>query len=418
MIRPFVIIVCCLFHIISAFGQITLEECWEKAEKNYPLAAQYGLIEKTKEYNLSNAGKGYLPQISLSGKASYQSDVTELPFSLPEIGPLKLSKDQYQIMAEIRQNIWDGGEIHYQKQQTEAVSNEAYEQLNVKMYALHERITQLFFGILLLNEQLEQNRLLQEDLQRSLQNVAAYCENGLAGEADIDAVRVELLHARQQHISLSATRESYVHILSLFTGDTLQAEELVKPAPIRFSGRNIERPELQLYHAQEDRITVQQKMLKTSYMPRLSLFAQGAYGNPGLNMLKNTFEPYYIVGIRLGWNFGSLYTLRNNRLRLETEQEQVRNNMETFLFDTRLQMIEQDAAILSLQEQMREDDEIIRLRTNIRKAAEAKVANGTLSVTEMLSEITKENQARQTRTIHEIRLLMDMYKLKQITNHP
>ena len=151
-------------------------------------------------------------------------------------------------------------------------------------------------------------------------------------------------------------------------------------------------------------------------MPRLSLFAQGGYANPGLDMLKNEFQAYYVVGARLSWNFGSLYTLKNDRRKLDAERMTVRSNAETFLFNTRLQLTEQDASIRSLRQQMQEDDEMIRLQSNIRRAAEAKAANGTLSVIDMLQEINKESQARQNKSLHEVQLLLDIYQRKYLTN--
>ena len=151
-------------------------------------------------------------------------------------------------------------------------------------------------------------------------------------------------------------------------------------------------------------------------MPRFSLFAQGAYGNPGLNMLKDSFEPYFIVGAKVSWRFGSLYTLKNDRKKLHTERLQVQNNRDVFLLNTRIALTEQEQAIHSLRKQMEEDDEMIRLRINIRKAAEAKVANGTLTVTEMLRELTHESLAKQNKALHEIQLLIKLYQQKHITN--
>ena len=152
-------------------------------------------------------------------------------------------------------------------------------------------------------------------------------------------------------------------------------------------------------------------------MPRLGLFVQGAYGNPGLNMLKNEFTPYYVAGVRLSWNFGSLYTLRNDRRVIDTSRRQLDSNRDVFLFNTRIQATQQESAVESVRRQMVDDDEIIRLRTNIRKASEAKVANGTMTVTDMLRDMTSENLARQTKALHEVQLLMNIYQLKYTTNN-
>lgn len=188
---------------ISTRAQVTLDECRHAAQENYPLVRQYNLIQLAEQYNLSNASKGNLPQINISGKASYQSDATTFPIDIPGIGIKGLPKNQYQALIEVQQNIWDGGQIHHQKKEIEAVSQENKYQLDVSMYALNEQVNQVFFGILLLNEQLHQNALLHDNLQRNLKNIEAYRNNGIANDADVDAVKVEILNTKQQRIQLS-----------------------------------------------------------------------------------------------------------------------------------------------------------------------------------------------------------------------
>mgnify|MGYP000181650770 FL=1 len=208
-------------------------------------------------------------------------------------------------------------------------------------------------------------------------------------------------------------------MLSLLVGEALSPETVLeKPVPQSMVSAvsEIRRPELALFDAQGAGLQVQEKALNVRHLPQFGLFVQGAYGNPGLNMLKNEFSPYYMAGVRLSWNFGSLYTLKNDRRVIEKKRQQLDNNRDVFLFNTRLEMTQQDQAIHSLEKQMRDDDEIIRLRTNIRKAAEAKVANGTLTVTEMLRELTNESLARQSKAMHEIQRLMGIYQLKYTIN--
>lgn len=398
-------------------AQVTLEDCQQKTQANYPLVRQYDLIEKTKEFNLANASKGYLPQFALSAKATYQSAVTELPVQIPGVDIKGVPKDQYQVMLELRQTIWDGGAIRSQKEMAKAVSDVDREKLNVDMYALNERVNQIYFGILLLDEQLVQNDLLQEELARSLKQVSAYMENGIASQADVDAVKVEQLSTKQKRIELAATRQAYLNMLSLLVGEEIAPNtQLLKPEDTLPSVLDNNRPELLWFEAQSGRLQVQQESLKNRYMPNFGLFVQGAYGNPGLNMLKDEFAPFYVAGVRMSWNFGSLYTLHNDRKLIDTGRRQLESNRDVFLFNTRLQATQQNSAVMSMRKQMVDDEEIIRLRTNIRKAAEAKVANGTLTVTEMLREITAESLARQTKAVHEIQLLMNIYQLKYTMN--
>lgn len=403
-----------------AHAQLTLDECQREAQANYPLVRQYGLIEKAREYDLSNAGKGYLPRFSLSGKATYQSDITQLPVEIPGINVKTAPKDQYQVMLELQQTIWDGGDIRNQKRLTRAASDVDMEKQNVDMYALNDRINQLFFGILLLDEQLNQNQLLQDDLGRTHKQVSNYIINGIATQSDLDAVSVEQLNAKQRRIELETSRQAYINMLSAFIGKEIPlGTTLQKPVAEDTGSVNgiNNRPELRLFEVQGEQLRVQEATLNARVMPRFGLFVQGAYGNPGLNMLKDEFSAYYMAGVRMSWNFGSLYILKNDRRRIDNSRRQIETGRDVFLFNTRLQATQQDAGVLSMRRQMADDDEIIRLRENIRRAAEAKVENGTLTVTDMLREITNENLARRTKALHEVQLLMNIWQLKYILNN-
>ena len=406
--------------------ELTLEECQQQAQAYYPLIKRYGLIEKTKEYNISNANKGYLPQFSLSAKASYQSDVTEIPIDLPGIDIRGMRKDQYQAMLQLDQVVWDGGNIRARKEVTRATSEVDKQQLEVDMYAVNERVNQLFFGILLLEEQLGQNQAMQEELQRNYDNVQAYVENGIANQADLDAVKVEQLNNIQQRYTLEATHCAYGGMLKIMinhptplTGNALKKPDvntLLYKGGTTYTAGFIRRPELNLFAAQDRQLEAQRRQLTARNLPKLGVFVQGAYGNPGLNMLKNEFSAYYIAGVRLSWDFGNLYTHKNESRQLTLEQQDVNVQKETFLFNTHLEVTQDNSEIKKLTELMKNDNEIITLRNNIRKSAQAKVANGTLTVTEMLREVTAEDLARQDKILHEIQLLSAIYELRNTTN--
>lgn len=402
-----------------AHAQLTLEGCQHSAQTNYPLVRQYGLIEKAREYNLENAGKGYLPQFTISGKATYQSDVTKLPVDVPGIDIKSMPKDQYQVMLEVLQNIWDGGDIRSKKQLTQATSEIDRGKQEVDMYAQNDRVNQLYFGILLLDEQLKQNQLLQEDLGRTHQLVSNYMANGIANQSDLDAVSVEILNTKQKRIELESSRQAYLSMLSIFIGKEIASRTTLEKPTDTFESTSLvnNRPELRWFDAQGGQLNVQESSLKTRFRPRFALFVQGAYGNPGLNMLKDDFSAYYVAGVRMSWNFGSLYTLRNDRRLIDNNRRKLETSRDVFLFNTNLQSTQQSSAIQSMRRQMVDDDEIIRLRVNIRKAAEAKVENGTLTVTDMLREITAENLARQTKALHEVQLLMNIWNLKYTLNN-
>lgn len=402
------------------YGQLSIENCYKKAQANYPQVKQYGLIEQSKEFNISNANKGYLPQVSFSAKATYQSAVTKLPITLPNVTIEGLNKDQYQSVVEVNQSIWDGGVIRNQKKITEASSAVDKQKLDVDMYAINDRVNQLFFGILLIDEQIKQNLLLQDELKRNYNQISAYITNGIANQADLDAVKVNQLSTAQRKVELDATRKAYREMLSALIGEEIkEGTSLVKPsfAEEASLSSTVNRPELRLFEAQSNLFETQKSMVDAKNLPKLGVFVQGGYGNPGLNMLKNEFTPYYVAGARLSWNFGSLYTKKNDKKLLDNNLQNVAIQKETFLFNTNLKMTQQSNEIDKIKQLMRDDDEIIRLRTNIKKASEVKVEHGTLSVTDLLRDINSEDQAKQSKVLHEIQLLISIYNYKNSTNN-
>ena len=406
-----------LFLPVVGMAQLRLQDCRDLARQNYPSVQQLDLLKRTEEFTLKNIAKGYLPQVSFSGKVSYQSDVTRLPFDIPGID-FGMEKDQYQAVLEVNQLIWDGGALQNRKQTARVEHAVQQQEVEVGLYALNDRVDELFFGVLLCDAKLEQNALLKNQLELNLAQVQACVAEGIANQADLDAVRVEVLGAEQTERELKAFRKTYASVLGWLTGRQQLADEVfVRPEiPSAGTGEN-RRPELKLYELQRSRLDVQRKGLSVQYYPKLGFFAQGAYGDPGLNLLKGGFEFYYVAGVRLTWNFGSLYTLKNDRKLIDLNRRRVDVQQETFLLNNRMEQEQYDRQVEKLRDLMKNDDELIRLRGNIRRSAEAKMKNGTLSVTEMLREVTAENQARQTKVLHEIELLQALYDLQNVTNN-
>lgn len=406
---------------ISLWGQDrpkwSIEELQQRAEKNYPLAKQYGLIEQSRDYTLSNASKGYLPQLGLSARATFQSDVTQLPAAMPGVKPM--NKDQYQAVVELNQTIWDGGAIEAQKKLARASSETELKRAEAELYAVRERVNQLFFGTLLIEEQLRQTDIFISELSNSFKKISAFVDNGIATKSDLDAVRVEILKADQKREELTMTNSTYRDMLAALTGvQEVKDNILIKPkADLHNASGEINRPELGVFDAQMKLLTSQKSGIKASTMPRFNLFLQGGYGNPGLNMLKNEFSTYYIGGVRLVWNFGSFYTKGNSLKQLESSRERIRVQRETFLFNNSLAERQQINEVDKLAKQLATDEEIIGLREGIKKAAEKRLEEGTISVSDLIREINAENLARQERATHEIMHLMAIYSIKYLKNN-
>jgi outer membrane protein TolC len=413
----------------STAQNLTVEACQEKATANYPLIKQYGLIEKTAKFNISNANKGFLPQLTFSAKATYQSAVTQIPASLGTVlsglthQPFSfpaLPRDQYQAVLEATQVLWDGGVISSQKRITNASTDLEKQSLDVDLFALKDRVNQLFFGILLLSDQLKQNDILKNDLQTNYDLFVAYKKNGVANQSDLDAIKVEQINAIQHESDLKSSRNSYCMMLSALTGlKVTDQSELTKPESdfTALNDSTNHRPELRLFDAQTRLYENQKSLLTAGNLPKLSAFVQGGYGQPGLNMFTTGFSPFYVGGLRLSWNISGFYTQKNNINKLELSKKTVEVQRETFLFNNNLATKQQKNDIEKLQSTLSNDIEIIRLRQNIKKATTAKVENGTATESDLIREINAENQARQLKSLHEIQLLMTVYQLKNNINN-
>ena len=422
--RKFIIItlliVNCQLSIVNLFAQLTIEECFTKARANYPLIKQYDLIEQAKTYNIAATNKNWLPQVSLTGKASWQSDVTTFPERFLEMidnmGITDIAfptKDQYNIALNLSQILWDGGIMATQKKMATVNADVNREQTEVNLYALYSQINQLYFNILTLNEQLKQNQLFVEELERNYSKIESYIENGIALRSDLDNVKVSILDAKQRATEMKSYQKAGMAVLSAFIGETIvDPTDLVRPQLTETQSGITNRPELKLFSAQNKQFEIQSQMLYTKGMPRIALFATGALGNPGLNMFKSGFTPYFIGGLNLSWSFGGLYTMQDDKRSLVNLQKNVEIQKEVFLFNTNQKLTQQNADIEKYRELLKQDDEIIELRTRIKNTSAAKVENGTLTVSDYLRDVTNENIARQIKTLHELHLLQTVEQLR------
>ena len=420
MYRKPILLIFMLLLTVQAFAQLSLEACYEKARANYPLIKQYDLIEQAKTYNIAATNKNWLPQLSLNRKASWQSDVTTFPDKFLEMidnmGITSIAfptKDQYNIALNLSQVLWDGGIMATQKKIATVNADVNREQSEVNLYALYSQINQLYFNILSLNEQLKQNQLFVEELERNYKIIESYIENGIALRSDLDNVKVSILDAKQRATEMRSYQKAGMDVLGAFIGEAItNPSDLERPKFVEAQTEIKSRPELKLFSAQNKQLEIQSQMLYTKGMPRISLFATGALGNPGLNMFKSGFTPYFIGGLNLSWNFGGLYTMQDDKRNFANLQKNIEIQKEVFLFNTQQKLTQQNTDIEKFKEFLKQDDEIIELRTRIKNTSAAKVENGTITVSDYLRDVTNENIARQIKTLHELNLLQTISQTK------
>lgn len=411
MTRKFFLLAMILLPI--AVHALSLNEARSMARDNYPAIRQYRMIEQSRDFTLDNVMKVWLPQVSISAGAYGFTDILKSDKKMEQAG-MDMNNFMANASVMIKQSVYDGGQIAARKKVVWAESQVQKQQLDVSMYAINEQVDQLFFGILLLDEQLKQNALLKKDLATSEQTIRSMMIEGIANQTDLDAILVERLKAEQQNESLLASRQSYLRMLGVFVGKDLAAaaETLEKPAQ-GYVRANVNRPELKYYASQNLLLDAQRKQLNTQLRPTVGIFGMGMVHSKMSDMLNNGMM---MAGVSVSWNIGALYTRKNDIRKIEVQRQINDSQREVFLFNNRLQNEEADGAIASLKRQIEKDEEIIRLRENIRGKSDRKVELGTKSVNELVSDINAVSLARAQKAMHEIQLLKEIYRQKNINN--
>jgi outer membrane efflux protein len=413
-----------LIMMATAIQAQTLEECQLAAEKNYPMIKQYDLISQTTQLTVRNIQKGWLPQIAIAAQATYQSDVTSWPESMKAtfqqlgVNMKGLSKDQYKIGIDLQQTIYDGGTISSLRSVARQEEKVQKAQVETNLYQVRKRVNEMYFSLLLLNEQIKLNDDVKALLLSSEKKLASMLKGGTIATSDFENIRAERLSVEQQNESLKSQQQMLQHLLSTFCG--IKVSNVQKPAPFETTISTNKRPEILLFDNQLQLSSIKEKALNSQVRPKLGIFAQGFYSYPGLNIFEDMMNRKWslngMVGVKLSWNIGALYSLKNDKAKLRLQREMTENAREIFFFNNQLEEIQQNENIKRYHTMKQTDDEIIMLRTNIRKAAESKLSHGIIDINNLLREINNENAAKIQQTIHDIEMLKEMYNLKYTNN--
>lgn len=425
--KRYAVILTLFLAAASTSWSITLEECYRMVRDNYPLVKQYELNEAMSGFSFENAAMGYVPRITVSGQATYQSDVTAFPEIFESLMAMTgtdvagLSKDQYKVQMELTQTIWDGG---YSKARREAVKAEQEVSrltLDKDMDELRKRVNQMYFGILLMETSLKANMCMDTLLVSNLDVAESAVRNGAALQSDVDNIRVELLSLRQQRRQLESSIRTYKDMLAIMIGRKIDDTEVFETPEPRIIEPDMNlRTELQLFDARIREIETQKKMLDVAVMPKFAFFAQGWYGKPGLDIFNdimyNKMSWNGIAGITFKWDISGFYTRKNDLRKIEMSQRSIELQRDAFLWNTDIQQTQISKEIDRMYDIKASDDEIVRLRSSVRQASESKYRNGVITVNDLIRDIMNENNAVIERSRHELELLKNIYDLKIVLN--
>ena len=395
--------------------EITLAACQEQARANFPLTRQQGLIDQVTKNTIEALMAQYFPQFRLSGQASYQSDVTKIDLNMPDGFP-KIDiptpeKDQYKLYLDVSQTIFGGGSLGVQQQFTKAEAEVNKQRIEVELYKLRDKINQVYFGILLADEQQKQTDILKNDLNTALEKVKVMVKNGVSLETNQFNLEAELITINQNIKNIELGRSALLEILGKLIGKDLDKEtQLTKPGTIRLKSDFV-RPELTLIDLQKNTLSLQNLQLAAQNVPEISLFLQGGWGKPALNLFSTKFEPYYLGGVRLQWNISRLYTILRERRIIETRLKMYDVEKDMFTMNNDIEQTQQLSKINQLNLSLKSDDELIELRSKIKQTSQIQLENGVITSADFIREANAENQARQKKALHEMQLILEQYHL-------
>ena len=383
--------------------QITIEECYDLVMKNYPLAKQANLLEQQNILDLDAIVNEKLPQLLLSAQATYQSDVTEVP--VPNSGIEPLNKDQYRATLSINQLIYNGGMVDASSKVKSAQQKTKLQQVEVNLYQLKRQVNQLYFSILLTQEMYKLIALKQIELQSKLKEIQSGIANGTVLPASDHVLEAELLKIKQQFAEVENNKNTLIETLSALMAYPLETSTRFQNPLIETQiNSELKRPELELFQLKKEEIENSETFMAKQRTPKVLGFATGGYGNPGLNMLDNSFQAFYTVGLKLDWDIFDWNTNKKQRESLAINKEIIDTEAEVFELNTNIELKEQQKDIQTFEEYISTDTEIIELRRTILKSADSQFKNGVITASAYLTELTNLYEDENRLATHNIQL--------------
>lgn len=396
---------------LNSYGQLSIDSCQAKARRNYPIIQQFSLIDQTTEFTVSNANKAFLPQLSFNiiggvvdGFPSFETPGTDGSSS-----SLQLIS-----VVQLNQAIWDGGFTKSNKEVIKANSEIEKAEVEVALYQIRERVDNLFFGMLLIEAQLEQQSIYLKNLERNAKRIEVAVENGTAYKSDLDEMKVELLNSEERILELEYNNKAYAEVLAIMIGEPLaKTQTLIRPEMSFVDLENsINRPELSMFASQKAMLDAKAGLNRSSLYPRVGVLGFGTFLNPGINFGASDINRILVAGLSVSWDVSGLYKNGNNKKIEEISLMRIQNQEETFLFNTNLQIDQTQMELQKYQHLIEKSTEVLEIKMRIKKAYEVKYENGISTMTELLDKINEENLASQKLILQEIQYLQKVYQYK------
>jgi outer membrane protein TolC len=410
-----------LFSSVIGYGQVstlTLEDCYRLARDNYPRLADTRRQQEISDLKLKNIGIVWNPQLNLNGQATYQSEVTKVSIPLPGVNIPSPSKDQYKVYLDVKQTIYDGGVSKTSKTVEQSGLAVDLQNIEVELYSLNDKVNQLYFGILLMTENEAVIKLKKDILGERIKVLESGYKNGVVTSRDLELLKAENLLTEQQIGEIHAERISGLGALGFLTNQNLSENCILTGPVIGTKSSQITRPELRYFDLLGNKIDQNSQLLQKARSPKLFSFGQAGYGRPGLNMLKNTFDPYYLVGLGVSWNILDWKQTGRNREILEVQKQMIGSQRAVFDQNLSIALFRANEAIKKAEQLLKVDEELVALRENIAKHSASQLENGTITSADYIVDLNAVTQANINKKSHKVQLYQAVANYNTLTGKP
>jgi outer membrane protein TolC len=379
------------------------------AERRDPRTRQLALREAQSALRLRSIAAERLPAIAGNAQAQHQSVVTEFPGG-PGAGPRALPHDTYDANVTVTEPLLDPSRSARSAAEKAQLAKARAEVLTA-VYATRRQVNASFFALASLGARHEALSTTIDDLEAQARVLASRVRNGAALAGDLAAVRAELLRRRQDDAQLLADRAAAARVLAELTDapiDTAAPAALPELADEVARARAADslraRPEYERFAAMRDALARQADVLGAETRPRVSAFARGGAGKPGLDMLSTRVEPYWIGGVQVQWSPFDWGRSARERQTLALERDVVDTEAESFRDALARETVADLATIDRLERALATDEEIVSLRAEIVRETAARFRESAVTSAEYVDTQTDLLAARIARAQHRVEL--------------
>jgi len=395
---------------------ISLTELYEKISSDYPTVLKEEIEVKIATLNTQIVGANLYPELIISGRASYQSEVTELQAGA--LSPPSISKDQYNISLGLNQVLYDGGRTRSISELSKINGEVSLANLEIDMWNVRKQLDEVYFTTILMQKQLETTNLLLKDLNEQLELVQSRVKNGVLLQGNEYVMQAEILKIQQKKKQIKRSIDAGYEILEAITEMEISNETILElPEQNEFNQlkeEEVQRPELSMFEAKKRMFGVQEKINDSQKLPQISAFANTAYGRPGYNVFDDDLHLYWMVGVRANWSLKSFRNSKKKTAIVKLEQRKISATEDAFHRQIQSGMAKIEGQISAIEEQIQLDNQVVELRRKVADEKKSELQQGVITSTEYITELNALNRAELDLNLHQIQLIQAKNEYKTI----